>query len=187
MDKPLAEQVAELERERDALLKREMGVDPEYKVNYERLAANYDAALRRATDAERALASAKAEGAREGFVDGAEWYATYGASLSHAQRLMVREQAKQEVARTEYPAPASGAQIHGPFCDVGCECGEGNYRPATPSAPERVEADIELRLRQRSEELLTEDGYRRNRYAAVVITPADARRIVGMAQGGTDA
>ena len=97
-----------------------------------------------------------AEAKREGFVNGAAWGAkNYLFSVKH-QAVLANEQASRE-----YPATPSGE-----LCDADCGC-------PSPEARE-VPREVELTVRYIA------DGGVHTSY--VVITPADAKRIVRLAQ-----
>ena len=121
--------------------------------------------------AQRAAESRIAQAQKVGWAECADWlYATYFYAKIGSVEWMGIDAFLDEAAR-RYPAvPEGGAgtQVHGPFCDVGCECGEGEYRP-TPT-PERTE-NVSLVVLSTNIQGLQH----------VRITPADARRIVSLA------
>lgn len=133
----LSEQVRELEAERDRL-KANQGVDPEYRVAYETLrdAIGMDEweievlaqRIKELRSAERALATAKVEGAREAFVAGAKYGAAFGVTSK------VFRNADDEAAR-RYPAPPRASErervCDNRFHPDTCQC-----RPTPQAAPE---------------------------------------------------
>lgn len=171
--KPLAEQVAELERERDRL--KDVAVELEQKRSemqrrlWVQEGYTHDE-RQRAERAEASLASAKVEGAREALTRYAEKYCD---AFDSAHMFRFRDR--------EYPAVPEGvdgftghAATSGTFSQTvcvipNCDCAHAHPTP-TPEREGYEGPIVALSLTEMS------DGGEK-----LLITPADARRIVSLA------
>lgn len=169
--KPLAEQVAELERERDRL--KDVAVELEQKRSemqrrlWVQEGYTHDE-RQRAERAEASLASAKVEGAREALTR----YAEKSFDFAHMFRFRDRE----------YPASGEGRRAECGVCkdarEVPVRGWPNSYsecpkcRPTPPSAPEPLRIVVQS---------LHSSGALVATPMSVLISPADARRIVSLA------